>query len=404
MVDIEGLKLFIEIAKINRDICLFFSGREDILTRLASCELLASRTLSDHDRSLPGLTTIVQGCPGVGKTSLMHRFVQLCDEDFESKGRNGSMPLPIILGLSQATDIEAIMERTIGPDPSNLVMRWMTKLGKEITDQVRLSATLEDFLDALKPHISRRAIVVLVDEIQNADDQNRQFLANIHNGIGYGKTAILPVYFGLNDSVSRLTSLGVSGLGDQAIINLGLLTMDDCKQSFYAMLDKYQVIPTDITDEWIDVMVEDSQYFPHHLTLALRATASYLVQYNGNLSKEGLEATREQALTWRKRFYENRVGDSLLTPREVVREIARSLQLDPSFLGGSRLEAANALLEIANPIKGLSVNENGALEMTDAMIHRGILQIDPNTKTYTIPIPSFQTWAADELVAHSPRV
>lgn len=229
MLDIEGLNQFIEIAGINRDISLFFSGREDVLSKLTNRASSVNRVLNVDDRPPSGFTTIVQGCPGIGKTSLMHRFVHLCDEDFESNGRNGSMPLPIILGLSEATHIEAIMERTVGPDPSNLPMRWMTELGKEVTDQVRLSPTFENFLEALKPNIGSRAIVVLVDEIQNADDQNRQFLANIHNGIGYGKNAILPVYFGLNDSESRLSSLGVSRLGDQAIINLGLLTKDDCK-------------------------------------------------------------------------------------------------------------------------------------------------------------------------------
>ena len=404
MVDIEGLNQFIAIAGINRDISLFFSGREDVLSRLTNRASLANQIVYDHGRTPSGFTTIVQGCPGIGKTSLMHRFVQLCDEDFESNGRNGSMPLPIILGLSEARDLESIMERTIGPDPSNLAMRWMTELGKEISDQVRLSTTLENFLDALKPYIGRRAIVVLVDEIQNADDLNRQFLTNIHNGIDHGKTVILPVYFGLNDSEFQLTSLGLSRLGDDAIVNLGLLKKDDCRQSFHAMLDKYRVKRTDVTDEWIEVMVEDSQYFPHHLTVSLRATASHLVQNNGNLSKEGLEAAREQALTWRKRFYENRVGDSLLTPREVIGEIARSLQSDHSFLGSSRLEASSALIEIAKSIKGLPVDADRALEMADAMIHQGILQIDPNTKTYTISIPSFQTWAADELVVHSPRV
>ena len=404
MVDIEGLEQFVAISRANRDFSLFFSGRKDVISDLVERSNIARILLEDHQITPAGLTTIVQGCPGIGKTSLMHKFAQLCDEDFESNGRNGSMPLPIILGLSEAKDIESIMERTIGPDPSNVVMRWVTGLGKDITDRLKLSSTFEDFLDALRPNIGRRAVVVMVDEIQNADEQNRNFLANIHNGIGYGRNAILPVYFGLNDAQTQLVSLGLSRLGDDAIVNLALLTQDDCKQSFHTMLDEYGVDRNILTDEWVDIMVEDSQYFPHHLTVALRATASSLVKNKGIMSPEGLADARQQALSWRKSFYENRVGDSLLTPREVVREIARSLQSDPSFLGSSRLEASNALLEIAKPIKGLSVNENSALEMADAMIHRGILQLDPKTKTYTIPIPSFQTWAADELEVHSPRV
>lgn len=404
MVDIEGLERFVAISRANRDFSLFFSGRKDVISDLIERSNIARILLEDRQMTPAGLTTIVQGCPGIGKTSLMHRFVQLCDEDFESNGRNGSMPLPIILGLSEAKDIESIMERTIGPDPSSVVMQWVTGLGKDITDRLKLSSTFENFLDALRPKIGSRAVVVMVDEIQNADEQNRHFLANIHNGIGYGKNALLPVYFGLNDAQSRLVSLGLSRLGDDAIVNLTLLTQDDCKQSFHAMLDEYRVDRNSVTDEWVEAMVEDSQYFPHHLTVALRATASNLVQNNGVMTQDGLVDAREHALAWRKRFYENRVGDSLLTPREVVGEVARSLQADPSFLGSSRLEASNALLEIAKPIKGLSVNEPSALEMADAMIHRGILQLDPTTKTYTIPIPSFQTWAADELVVHSPRV
>ena len=403
MVDIEGLERFVAISRANRDFSLFFSGRKDVISDLVERSNIARIFLEDHQMTPAGLTTIVQGCPGIGKTSLMRRFVQLCDEDFESNGRNGSMPLPIILGLSEARDIESIMERTVGPDPSNVMMRWVTGLGRDITDRLKLSSTFENFLDALRPSIGERTVVVMVDEIQNADEDNRHFLANIHNGIGYGRNAILPVYFGLNDAQSHLVSLGLSRLGDDAIVNLGLLTQDDCTQSFHAMLDEYRVDRNSVTDEWIDVMVEDSQYFPHHLTVALRATASNLVQNNGILSQEGLVDAREQALSWRKRFYESRVGDSSLVPRVVVGEIARLLQSDPSFLGSSRLEASSALIEIAKSIKGLPVDADRALEMADAMIHRGILQLDPNTKTYAIPIPSFQTWAVEELAVHSPR-
>lgn len=129
MVDIEGLKKFAAISRANRDFAPYFSGREDVLADLVDRTDIA-RILLEDKRIMPaGLTTIVQGCPGIGKTSLMHRFVQLCDEDFQNNHRNGTTPLPFILGLSEAISTGAIRDRALSPDPSNLAMLWIKGLG-----------------------------------------------------------------------------------------------------------------------------------------------------------------------------------------------------------------------------------------------------------------------------------
>ena len=397
MVDIEGLEEFVKISGINRDFAPFFSGRKDVLSDLVDRASLAQSILDNHGIPPSRLTTIIQGCPGIGKTSLMRRFVQICNEDFANNRKNGTMPLPIVVMPMEATDIKSIINRVLNADSSSFAMRWVTGLGKDLLARAKLATTVDNFLEIIRPAMLGRPLIVLVDEIQNAEEKNREFLNSLHMGMGEPKVAIVPVYFGLNSAQSRLQSLGLSRLSDDAIINLGLLTSDDCKQSFHAMLDEYRVERTEATDNWVDVMDEDCQYFPHHLTLALRATATILLETNGTTPSNRLEDAREYARSQRKEFYRRRIADSLLTPPDVVSEVAKNLQLNPTYFGGDILSASNALIEILDTTKGISATQEVAVEMINAMIHRGLLQLDPLTSCYSIPIPSFQTWAAEEL-------
>ena len=397
MIDIEGLKQFVEISRINRDFALFFSGREDVLSHLVDRASLAMSLLVNHGIFPSGLTTIVQGCPGIGKTSLMRRLVQICNQDFEKNRTTGTMPLPIVVKSTEATDIKSIINRGLSADSSGPEMRWATGLGQDLVEKAKSTTTLGEFLDVVAPALKGRPLFVLVDEIQNADQRNREFLNALHMGIGAWKVPVVPIYFGLSSAQSRFDGLGLTRLSDDAIINLGLLTSDDCKQSFHAMLDEYRVERTEETDNWVDVMVEDCQYFPHHLTLALRATATILLETNGTTPSNRLEDAREYARSQRKEFYQRRIADSLLTPPDVVSEVAKNFQLNPTYFGGDILSASNALIETLDTTKGISATQEVAVEMINDMIHRGLLQFDPLTSCYSIPIPSFQTWAAEEL-------
>lgn len=397
MPDIEGLKWFVAVHSVNRDVAPFFVGRASELDALFEHANTARITLHEDGVPPAGHTMIIQGCPGIGKTCLMRQFVQLCNQDFEENGCNGSKPLQLIMSLSQADTTKSIVRELMESDPDYVQMRWVAGLGQDVLSRFKSETTLVDLLRSLGPSIGVRPIVVLIDEIQNATKYNRHFLADLHSGVGYSNNAVLPVYFGLNSSKSQLQSLGLTRFGDDADITLGLLTRDDCRQSFHMMLTKYDVDGDGMEDEWIETMIKDSQYFPHHLTVALRSTAAVLIEHEGVMRREGLISARRQSAKDREHYYRSRIGDDLLTPYVVVGAIAKALSYQPTYLGGSKLEASNALLEIMPSLMGLPKNTVEAGEMFDALVHRGILQMNAETGTYTIPIPSFQTWAAEEL-------
>lgn len=270
-------------------------------------------------------------------------------------------------------------------------------------DRLKLTTTFENFLNALSRGTGGKPIVVLVDEIQNADEQNRQFLADLHHGIGFGKHAVLPVYFGLNSASSNLEALGLSRLGDDAIIDLDVLTLQNCKNSFYEMLKEHHVVTDELTEEWVELMVQDSHGFPHHLTVALRTTASVLVRDHGRMTPHGLKDARKQASISRTEFYRARVGLIESLPEEAVGAVARNLQANPSMLGRHPAKAAEVIFKILEELENPPASIADAQEMLHAMVHRGILQLDSTRQTYTIPIPSFQTWAAENLVPNSTR-
>ena len=395
MADIAGLEDFVALSAQNRDFALFFSGREDVLAELHKRTQVVLRT-STNLSSSGGSTTIIQGCPGMGKTSLLRRFIDLCNEDYSENGKNGNMPLPIQIHVSEATELKSVLEKTILVNPSSRTMNWITGLGNDFLTRLKLSSTLENFLELLKLRIEDRVLVILIDEIQNASDKNREFLTSLHEGC-IGNFPILPLYFGLNSSKSQLETLGLSRLGDQAVINLGVLTIEDCMHSFHAMLDEYAVERNELTQEWIHFMVEDSQCFPHHLTAALRATASVLIETEGRMNREGLNAARKEAESYRLNFYKDRVGLLFTLPEEAVGALARSLTTDPLVLGKHPERAAETLLEILTEADIKRIDIEATRSMLQTMIHRGILQLDSSREQYVIPIPSFQTWAAQNL-------
>lgn len=394
MTDIAGLTEFVEISAQNRDFSLFFSGREDEIAELHKRSQVVLRTTTSI--STPGgSTTIIQGCPGIGKTSLLGRFIDLCNEDYRENGRNGTMPLPLNVHVSEATDLKTILDRAILANPTNRTMNWLSGLGADLLNRLKLSSTLENLLDLLKVRTGERPLVILIDEIQNASDKNRDFLSSLHEG-QMVSLPILPVYFGLNNSKSQLETLGLSRLGDEAIINLGMLTIDDCTHSFQSMLDKYEIERSQLTQEWIHSMVQDSKCFPHHLTAALRATASVLLESKGQMNRDGLNSARKRAETYRLNFYKDRVGYLETLPEEAVGALARSLAADPLILGRHPARATAALSKILDGLEDTPSSMDVA-SMLQTMIHRGILQLDASQERYVIPIPSFQSWAAENL-------
>ena len=322
----------------------------------------------------------------MGKTSLLRRFIDLCNEDYCENGKNGNMPLPIQIHVSEATNLKSVLDKAIHANPANHTMKWISDLGSDLRDRLKDSPTLENFLELLKPATGDKVLVILIDEIQNAAKKNRGFLTSLHEG-RIGNFPILPLYFGLNSSKSRLETLGLPRLGDQVIINLGVLTVEDCMHSFQSMLDEYEVEENELTEKWIHSMVEDSQCFPHHLTAALRATASALVDSQGYMYRDGLNVARKEAETYRLNFYKGRVG--LL--------YTRRLTTDPLVLGKHSERTTETLLEILTEADIKRIDNEAARSMLQTMIHRGILQLNSSLEHYQIPIPAFQTWAAQNL-------
>ena len=395
MADIAGLEEFVALSAQNRDFALFFSGLEGVFGELRKRTQAVVQAASIN--SIPeGSTTIIQGCPGMGKTSLLRRFIDLCNEDYSENGKNGFMPLPIQIHVSEATNLKSVLDKAIHANPSNHSMKWISSLKSDFRDRLKDSPTLENFLELLKPATGDQALVILIDEIQNAAEKNSEFLTSLHEG-RIGNFPILPLYFGLNSSKSQLETLGLSRLGDQAVINLGVLTVEDCMHSFQSMLDEYEVEKNELTEEWIHSMVEDSQCFPHHLTAALRATASALVDSQGYMYRDGLNIARKEAETYRLNFYKDRVGLLFTLPEEAVGALARRLTTDPLVLEKHPVRAAEALLDILTEADIKRIDIEAARSMLQTMIHRGILQLNSSLEHYEIPIPAFQTWAAQHL-------
>ena len=268
-----------------------------------------------------GVTAVVQGAPGVGKSALCGWFekelgaaigeeapvvVVAKDCDFLDrtpasivKELAADVPVRMDLlgrlpGFEQA---ESHVGKVVGVDTALLKRGSSLDLAMQamnLDQSSSLGATLDAFAERVWP--AGITLILAIDEIQGMEDtpQVRRNLRSIH-----GKrfdTNIAIVGFGLLGAAGRLRELGLSRLGAGQVQALDCMDVADAESLIDETLDSFGLAAED--DAWrnhvdglgigIDgwkawreaakaVVLEESMGFPHHLVNGIRGICRLLL-------------------------------------------------------------------------------------------------------------------------------
>ncbi|MCY3725046.1 MAG: hypothetical protein F4203_03135 [Rhodobacteraceae bacterium] len=401
--DAEGIHRF--LTKKDRMINPFFTGRKELQSTIEfNSKIIGQDYLKDpNSNPAAGETTIIQGPPGIGKTSLLEKIRQNCIEQLNDDAVNDKI-IPVMIA-----------------DPANLTFNYLgTRIQEtisELDNKITIAKVKEKVGMALRKISSVSAfgagvgwenssedklvfpknytILLLVDEIQSIppDKQSDQtkVIHRLHSGSN--RYPIFPVLAGLSNSVDILQKVVSPRFGRGAVYNLQPLTLEEVKKSLGKFIDHFHVKSTPgLTSEWGDRIGKWVDGWPKHLENTLAALGHELMATEGKLSAVDVPAVKDRATQFRVEYYETRF-ESFKSVKKIIGEIMAEMGPKPRS-GEEILEIIGKTIEkpqwatntIKPKIEGLDfdyLHRYGFIEEVHDL---------PGT-LYHCPIPSLHSYA-----------
>ncbi len=373
----------------------FFVGRTTILKNID--ETVATVLHNRHSQSsLPpaaGLTRLIQGAPGSGKTSLLHKLTvdghARLQEPLKPENTDRLHAYRVIpLYLSAANDlsnerIEAAMNEAVDTLERNLNINdapWLRHLRHRLFG---LKAGEDVGLDIPPDHV----VLLMVDEIQNLPTDRHSRIANLLNSLHGGRAGqpILPVLAGLSNSEDVLGQLGVSRFASRARHNLGRLCREDVVRGTKAFLASFGITGSrEAHAHWADAITHRTQGWPKHMHNALAALGDELLVTNGELDEVNPEAVRQRTMALRTEYYRSCFGLFRDRPLLMGDIIARM---------GHRPQSRDAIEDVLDAMTN-DKKQRHPVPTFDDMRRLGIIhEVDTGDIMYECPIPSLRSFA-----------
>ncbi len=391
-----------------RDAPPVFVGRGRVVRDI---ETAAAATLDAWraGEDFPGLTRVVQGAPGAGKSSLLAHLRRKWEAS-RADGDRGA-PVAVNVSLLELRDLDRFKAEIDRKVPASVGRRYAPvvagALVKLVTPGTRLSEETEKGVRALAerrdlPH----PVVLMVDEAQNARpyESESAVFAHLHEG-HFDHLPVLPVLAGLGHLREHLGRPGIrlSRFSNElkSVHTLSALSDGEVRELFDGWLDRFGVAaPADGAARWADALVRDSQGWPMHTNQFLTALAEQLLAPErdpGQLASADLGVVRRGAAERRVAYYNTRYDNPLLgrRPRDVARAMATLRNAGPGTL-------EETLDLIGDVFRVRDMDE--AQHVFGGLLERGFLQSVPEQDTgmprvgadpvYGCPIPSLASYAA----------
>ena len=378
-----------------------------------------------------GITAVVQGVPGVGKSALCRQFeMELGSAVGDEK------PVAVIAkdcdffdrpSLSMVKELAAdvpvrmdLLRRLPGfekaDDHVRRIVGFATALLKRgssldlamqamnLDQSSSLGTALDTFAETMWPE--GITLILAVDEMQNLEDTPhvRRNLQAIH-----GKrfdTNIAIVGFGLQDATATLHRLGLSRLGADQVRTLGCMDEADAARLVDETFD-YLGLQSEREDwlayakqlgfgaeDWTswrnaakDVILEESANFPHHLVNGIRGVCRIVL--DGELRQRELDALRQQCRNSKKEYYAARLAPfarHTLALASALRKADDAGEVDAAIMLAALEQSDN---------HGRGTDADTASAVLDGLIARGLL-VERGT-TVAVGVPSMTGYLADEL-------
>ncbi len=399
--DIDGLKDFIETE--DRERARFFVGREK---EIEAVEALCRKSMK---AAVPGATTVIQGAPGAGKTSILR--------EMEKRWKKSYTAIPVRVnrsGLgSEAETVTQIVRQVF----KWIDREWRTTETESVGGGLRLPfagieaenvrsilperPSFSALRHALPPERWERPVALLVDEIQNVDMSALDVLEALH--LATDDLPVVPVYAGLGNSERRLDDI-LSRLVPENVHDIGCLPKKDVHLAFDRMMDGFRIgMDGANTSEWKTWLVDMSDGWPQHMHNAMRALAVGLVGTGGRLAAVSVEWVHRDALDRKQKAYSRRCSQDIIDAGMLVSGLMAELKRRPRGLEKSEIvihlnKYGQAFRN--EDTKGYWLPQHGdAGRFADHLIRRGILQrrTGENPKgLHHCPIPTLRDYILKE--------
>ena len=386
-----------------------FAGRRGVV---ADIEATAATALARwrNGRQFPGLTRVVQGAPGAGKSALLAHMEKKWSAAREA-GDSGT-PVAVNISLMDLRDRDSFVDVIDEKVPASVGRRYAPvvagALVKLVTPGTRLSEEAEREVRALAekrdlPH----PVVLMVDEAQDARpyESESALFAHLHQG-HFARLPVLPVLAGLGHLRDHLgqPGIGLSRFSNdfEGIHTLGPLSDGEVRELFDGWLNRFEVSKTaGGAVRWADALVHDSQGWPMHTNHFLAALARQLLLPGsdpGLLASADFDGVRRGAAERRVAYYNTRYDRRTLGKRvgEVAGVMATLRKAGPGGAG----ETSNMIREVFG-----CRDEHETENLFGHLLARGFLQesapqrggLTPRIGSdplYDCPIPSLASYAA----------
>ena len=393
------------------------------------------QTVAAAKSGAEGITAVVQGVPGAGKSALCSQFEQ---ETRAASGDDAPVVVvakdcrffdltPVSMAKELAADVPARMDmlrrlpgfektedhvrQAIGVATALLKRGSSLDLAMQamsLDESSSLGTTLDTFAEKMWP--AGITLVLSVDEMQSMEDTPlvRRNLREIHSK--RFRTNIAIVGFGLQDTAARLRRLGLSRLGSHQVETLGCMSGADASLLVDETFDHLGLASENEdwrgyanalgfgADDWTSwrnaaraVILEESVDFPHHLVNGIRAVCRLVLAHDlGHPGDEQLASLRQQCRESKKTYYAARL-EPLANHTMALAAALHKANAD------SEVDAAvvlNALEESDN--NGRRTDDNTATEVLHGLLASGLLT-NRGTTMVGVEIPSLTRYLADEL-------
>ena len=388
----------------DRTINPFFVGREDLQTKIAEKSKVISRKHLEKSAGEPagGMTQIIQGPPGIGKTSLLEKIKQNCIDQLNDESEDFKT-IPIYISNPDYLSVEFLRERI--KDTLQELDRRITleKSKKKATDTLKMFSSVSAFGFGLGMHQSSQdkifvpkkcTILLLIDEVQSIspdpDTESAEMIRSLHGGSrGY---PIFPVLAGLSNSTMALEGAKIYRFGRNAEHQLQPLALSEVQESLEKFIDQFNVRTTPkLTSEWGDRIGGWADGWPKHVENSLASLGEELLLTKGDLSAVDPHNVKLRATQHRVAYYNTRFGKFGLVPK-IIGEIMADIGPAPKTLVDIEVIIQKTL---AKPMWAQITSGTylPRLDFEFLLRHGQIDRIKRDPAIFKCPIPSLQSFA-----------
>ncbi len=383
----------------------FFAGRKDILGKLKE---LNQGVYQKHSRGetnpAEGTTTLIQGPPGIGKTSVLETLRINCLRDLKNSVE-GQKTIPVMVKDPGTLSFDYLGDRiaaSIGELKKELGTNQLSEAVGKVLSSVS-TVTFRGFTFDLKqlksdpPLVPKNfTILLMIDEVQQVPEGKEtdaaKVLLRLH--AGSNNYPILPVLAGMPNSSAVLARCGLYRFRTGGVTNLVPLSPDEIQNSLTKFIDFFNIKGDDVTRQrWANQMVSWTDCWPKHLQNCLLAVAEQLVALEGDLASVDKNLAKKRAMEMRLEYYET--GYTTLSVADKYRVVGKIMAEIGDVKGDNQIEVIIRKTLSEHGIDPQEENRHDEGLNFNSLLRKGFVYPKGNLafKLFHCPIPSLQSYA-----------